>query len=241
MISDEYILKMMAEYYGHNKKLSPSIHEEFINYLIEDIRKFVQKKGIVLPDFSYTDVTTDFILIQGYGFWKRNLRGKIVGMDSEVELIYTENGEWQILENTLAIDLPGSNIFPQSKLKDLIWQYSPNPYRDDHMLCIGMGEMMLEMDRESWEQKKNEYLEDPSKFEDITLYDEDGQAYIIHDNERLYHPDIDYEHIISEDTSDDWVHSAHAKALRYQHLNYSDLVYDNIYPLLGLNKFVKKL
>ena len=194
-----------------------------------------------MPYFSFTDVTTDFVQIQGYGFWKRNLRGKIVGMDTEVELIYTENGEWQILENTLAIDLPGCNIFPQSKLKDLIWQYSPNPYLDDKILCINLGEMTLQLDRESWEKKKTEYLEDPSKFEDITLYDEEGRAYIIYENERLYHPDIDYKHILPEDTSDDWVHSAHAKALRYQDLYYSDLAYDNIYPLPGLNKFIKKL
>jgi hypothetical protein len=228
--------------------------EVFVNLFEEDARRFVQEKGM---DFylssRFTDARTDFVNFKGYWLWKRNLRGVIVdrnsGLESEVELIYIKNGEWKILKDTMEeTGVPGFEILPRSELFSLVERYMPRYVGadlawNDAMFCVGMGWGMLEEDWKVWEEKKKDYIENPSKYEDITLYDEEGRAYIMQNNERcIYHPESGYWKLLTEDSYDEMSdRSILINSVQYHYLDYDDLSDDKIYPLPGLNKFVKEL
>lgn len=237
---------------GGVKKVS--FLEDFVNLLEEHARKFVQEKGMdFYPDSRFGVARTDFVEFKGFWLWKRNLRGVIVdrnsGLEVEVELIYIKNGEWKILKNTMEeTEVPGFDIIFRSELGPLAEKYMPRSIGadcawSDAAFCVGMGWGMLEDDWKVWEEKKKDYLESPSKYEDITLYDEEGRAYIMQDNERrLYHPECGYWNLLTEDSDDELSdRSTLTNSVQYHYLDYDDLSDDKIYPLPGLNKFVKEL
>ena len=221
-------------------------YEEFLHRIEEDACRFVREKGLELYLYPrFERARTDFLDFKGCWLWKRNLRGVIcdrdAGVEWGVELIYTKDGEWKILENKL-------DIIRVSELQHLIEASMPHAvgaelaWRDS-ALCVGLGWGMLDEDWKVWEEKKKDYLENPSKYEDITLYDEEGRAYVMQDNERrLYHPESGYWNLLTEDSDDELSdRSTLTNSVQYHYLDYEDLSDGKIYPLPGLNKFVKEL
>lgn len=222
------------------EKADENSMSQFLDYLLHDLIEFFERCGLYFEPTDFYNLKTDSICYREFNIWKRNLRFGSSNESQQFELFLDNNGSWCCLDPKIHAMIDSIQCITEAQLMKYIWENTPNPERDDALYCLSMGGFLLEDTLKEWKAVEEEYMKSPELFEDITKYDEDGNAYMVDSyNEKLCMPNVGYD-CLEVGLGENWTRTTICNSFVYNALDYVDLQFDRVSVLLGIKKFVRR-